>query len=150
MSHKPPIYHTVLPYITVADPDAAIDWYGKVFGAELSILLQTPDKSLTHAEIKIGDTRFMIGGPFPDLDIVGPDTLAGTAVTLVICVPDVDAVLAGAEIAGAEVQVPAEDQFHGNRTATIKDPFGHRWILSTMLEELSDAEISARFQNMIG
>lgn len=147
---QPDFYHTIIPYLTVADAQAASVFYQDVFGAEECINLKLPDGVGAHIEIKIGDTRFMIGGEYPDMGVIGPETLGGSGVTLMQYVDDVDAVIEGALAKGAELVTDIEDQFHGNRTGKIRDPFGHAWIVCTMIEDVDDVEVVKRFNQMMG
>ena len=150
MPTKPAIYHSITPYLTTADPAAAVEFYQSVFGAEQCLRLEGPDGMIVHAEIKIGDTRFMIGGEYPDMDIKGPGLLGGSPVLLYLYVDDLEATLAQAVAAGATVLVEPEDQFHGDRTAKMADPAGHIWMLGQVLEEVSDEEVTKRFNAMMG
>lgn len=150
MAKQPSVYHTIIPYLTVSDPAAAIDFYRSIFGAEECLRLDTPDGAIIHAEIKIGDTRFMIGGEYPDMDIKGPGAPGGSPVALFVYVDDVDATVEAAVAEGATVLAELEDQFHGNRTAKIADPSGHLWMVGALLDELPDAEITRRFKDMMG
>ncbi len=147
---QPDIYHTIIPYLTVEDPTAAIAFYCDVFDAEECINLKLPDGGVAHAEIKIGDTRFMLGGEWPDMDIKGPQTLGGSPVTLLLYLSNVDEVTSNAVAKGADLLADPEDQFHGNRTSKIRDPFGHIWMLSTMFEDVDDVEVVKRFNEMAG
>ncbi|MFN3232203.1 MAG: VOC family protein [Alphaproteobacteria bacterium] len=146
---QPDIYHTITPYLTVKDARVAAAFYGDVFKAQPCINLEMPGGGVAHIEIKIGDTRFMIGEEYPDMDIKSPATLGGSPLTLVLYVDDVDAVTADAAARGATVLAEPEDQFHGDRTARIRDPFGHIWMLATMLEDVDDVEVVKRFNKMV-
>ncbi|MBT2405382.1 MULTISPECIES: VOC family protein [unclassified Streptomyces] len=140
----PERYRTaVVPHIMVADAAAALDFYGRAFGAVEDFRLDAPGGGIMHAEIRIGGAVLMLGdvseGPF-----TAPTTLGGTSVALHVFVPDVDALARTAAAAGAElVQEPA-DQFHGDRTAILRDPFGHIWVFLTHQEDISAAELERR------
>ncbi|MEV7521148.1 VOC family protein [Streptomyces sp. NPDC091371] len=141
----PEHYRTaVVPHIMVADAAAAIAFYVRAFGAVEEFRLDHPDGGgVLHAEIRIGEAVLMLGdiseGPF-----TAPSALGGTSVALHVFVPDVDALARTAVAAGAElVQEPA-DQFHGDRTAILRDPSGHLWVFLTHLEEVSREELARR------
>ncbi|MCJ1676842.1 VOC family protein [Streptomyces sp. APSN-46.1] len=140
----PERYRTaVVPHIMVADAAAALSFYGQAFGAVEEFRLPGPEGGVMHAEIRVGGAVLMLGdtseGPF-----VAPTALGGTSVALHVFVPDVDALARTAVAAGAElVQEPA-DQFHGDRTVILRDPFGHLWVFLTHLEDLSEEELGRR------
>ncbi|MCX4694924.1 VOC family protein [Streptomyces sp. NBC_01408] len=140
----PERYRTaVVPHIMVSDAAAAIAFYQQAFGAVEEFRLAAPKGGVLHAEIRVGEAVLMLGdtseGPF-----TAPSALGGTSVALHVFVPDVDALARTAVAAGAElVQEPA-DQFHGDRTVILRDPFGHLWIFLTHLEEVSDEELKRR------
>lgn len=143
-------YHSLTPYLVVSDAAAAIPFYSDVFGAIERLRLAEPGGKVGHAELQIGDSVLMIADEYPDMGIDGPARIGGTPVSLMLYVGDVDACLAAAEAKGATVLRPAADQFHGDRSATILDPFGHRWTLATHQVDLSNAELQQRWQQMIG
>ena len=99
-----------------------------------------------HAEIQIGDSRVMLADEYPDMGFMSPASLGGSAVTLMIYVEDSDAVYQSALAAGAEIVKPIQDQFYGDRSGTVADPFGHVWTLSTHKEDLTYDEVERRAQ----
>ena len=129
-------YRSVTPYITVDDAEAAIAFYARAFGATENMRLPMGDK-IGHADIIIGDSHVMLSDEFPDMDKLGPNKRGGATASLMIYVPDVDAAFAKAVAAGAEIVKPVEDQFYGDRSGWLKDPFGHEWTLSTHVEDVS-------------
>lgn len=139
-----PGYHSITPSITVQNAGAAIDFYKSALGATEVMRLTMPDGKVMHGEIQIGDSRIMLSDEFPDWGCVSPQSIGGTASALMIYVPDVDAAFTQAVAAGATSISPPTDQFWGDRSARILDPFGHKWSLATHLEEISDAEIAER------
>ena len=147
-AHLPEGYHSVTPYLVVNGAERAIDYYRQAFGAEEVLRLTMPGGKLAHAEIKIGDSRIMLADEFPEWDARGPLTIGGTSVSLMIYVPDCDAVYARAIAAGATPLMPVQDQFYGDRSGSLKDPFGHKWHISTQREKLSQAEIQRRATRM--
>ena len=142
---------TVVPYLTVRDAKAAIAFYVEVLGAtEKDMMLTAPDGSVVHAEIQIGDSLVFLAEPQDDGVGGAPPDLGGTAVRMVIETEDPDAMVAKAVKMGAELLIPVEDQFYGARAGRIRDPFGHVWIVSKMLEELTREEIEARAAKLFG
>jgi PhnB protein len=137
-------YHSVTPYLIVKGGVRAIEFYKTAFGAtELARMMQ-PDGRVGHAEIKIGDSPVMLADEFPEMGQRSPQTIGGTPVSLMIYVPDVDAVVARAVAAGAELTRPVADQFYGDRTGGVTDPFGHAWFIATHKEDLSMEELQRR------
>ena len=139
-----PGYHSITPSITVQNAGAAIDFYKSALGATEVMRLTMPDGKVMHGEIQIGDSRIMLSDEFPDWGCISPQSIGGTASSLMIYVPDVDAAFTQAVAAGATSISPPTNQFWGDRSARILDPFGHKWSLATHLEEISDAEIAER------
>lgn len=138
-------YHTVTPYLTLKNAPAAIDFYKKAFGAVELMRLAGPDGTIMHAEIKIGDSPIMLAEEMPQYGNKSPQALGGSPVGLAVYIPDVDAAFSKAVAAGAAVERPVMDQFYGDRSGTVKDPFGHTWTLATHTEDVSAAEIERRF-----
>ncbi|MCU0702420.1 MAG: VOC family protein [Fimbriiglobus sp.] len=139
-------YHSITPYLIARDAAAAIAFYQKAFGAEEVVRLSMPDGSIAHAEIKIGDSLVMLGEESPAWGTQSPLALNGTPAGLMIYVPDADAAFTQAVAAGATVDRPVEDQFWGDRTGSVYDPFGHKWTLSTHIEDVSPEEMKRRME----
>ena len=133
------------PYIAVKGAANAIAFYKKVFGAKEDFRLEDQDKRIGHAEISIGDGRLMISDEYPDFGALAPASVGGTPVKLHLYVADVDATMKKAQAEGAIVLRPAQDQFYGDRSGMIADPFGHQWFLATRKEEVSPNEMQKRF-----
>lgn len=131
-------------YLAVHDGRAAIDFYRRAFGAVEEFRVVGDDGRLGHAELRIGAVRLMLADEYPEVGATSPVTLGGSGVLLYFEVPDCDAAHDRAVAAGATSRRPPEDQAHGNRTATISDPFGHRWMLSQRLEALDLEAYAAR------
>lgn len=147
MSDSPPI-SPITPYLVVRDADAAIVFYARAFGAEAVLRLADPDGTVGHAHLKAGAAEFMLADEHPDFGAIGPATLGGTPVMFHLAVDDADAATARAVDAGATLLRPVEDQFHGNRRGMVADPFGHKWILSQVIEPLSAAEMQRRYDEL--
>jgi PhnB protein len=148
-SALPTGYHSVTPYLIVDNGQAAIEFYKKAFGAVEILRLAGPEGQIGHAEIQIGNSRVMLADEHPIMGFVGPITLGGSTVTLLVYVSDVDASYHQAIKAGAKMMKPIQDQFYGDRSGSVVDPFGHVWTLATRKQDLSPEEIKALFQKMI-
>jgi PhnB protein len=132
-------------YISVSNAAAAIDFYASIFGATERMRLTERGGRIGHAELRFGDSVLMLADEYPELGFVGPPKLGGTPVSLHLRVDDVDAVTERAQQAGATIERPPEDQFYGARSATLIDPFGHRWMIQQPVEEVSAEEMQRRF-----
>ena len=137
-------YHTLTPYLIVNGGARALEFYAKAFGARELFRMPAPGNKIGHAEMQIGDSRFMLADEHPEQGHRGPSSYGGSPVGLMIYVPDVDAVARQAVAAGATVLQPVKDQFYGDRSGTFKDPFGHTWTIATHTEDLSPEEMERR------
>ena len=148
MSDKPTFqpegFHSVTPSITVKGAAAALEFYQRALGAEELYRIAGADGIIMHAEMKIGDSVVMLGDEFPEWGSLGPKSVGGTASTLMIYTEDSDALAERAVAAGATVLQPVTTQFWGDRSGTLLDPFGHRWMLATRVEIVSPEEMRAR------
>jgi uncharacterized glyoxalase superfamily protein PhnB len=134
----------VTPYLCVHDAAAALAFYADAFGGFEQMRVVGDDGRIGHSEFTIGGARFMMADEYPEIGVVSPQTLGGTSVSLHLEVVDVDYVYERAVAAGAQIVRPPADQTHGNRNATIIDPWGHRWMLSQPIEQLSTEEYGRR------
>ena len=141
-------YHVITPYLAVAGAARAIDFYKNAFGAKERMRMESGPGKIGHAELEIGDSVVMLADEHPEMEFLGPKTRGGTPVTLHMYVKDVDAVFAQAVKAGATPSRPVKDEFYGDRSGTVVDPFGHVWHLSTHKEDLTDEEIGRRMEAM--
>ena len=137
-------YHSVTPYLVVKGAARALDFYARAFGAVELMRMPQADGRIGHAEIRIGDSPLMLADEHPDMGAVGPKTLKGSPVSLLVYVEDVDACFARAVKAGAREVRPVQDQFYGDRSGIIEDPFGHQWSIATHKEDLSPEEMQRR------
>ena len=137
-------YHTVTPYLVVQGAAKALEFYKKAFGATELVRMPGPGGKVMHAEIRIGDSPVMLADEFPEMDARGPQALGGTPVGLCIYVENVDALFDRAVTAGAKVLRPVVDQFYGDRSGTVADPFGHKWTIATHKEDVSPEEMKRR------
>ncbi|AHC27256.1 MULTISPECIES: VOC family protein [Mycobacteriaceae] len=139
----------VIPHLVVHDGAAAIDFYVKAFGATELGRLPGPDGRLVHGAVQINGSTVMLADDYPeycDGQSETPKSLGGTPVTIHLVVTDVDAAFARATEAGAEVVMPIEDMFWGDRYGVVRDPFGHKWSLGQPVREVSDEELSKAMQ----
>jgi PhnB protein len=143
VNFQPAEYHTITPAIIVRDPDAAMEFYKKVFGAEQTTMLRMPDGKVMHAEFRIGDSRIMMAAEFPDYGMKAP-VPGHNSSSLNLYVTDVDAVFKRAVDAGATALMPPADMFWGDRYSKVADPFGHTWGIATHIEDVSDEECARR------
>lgn len=143
-------FHTVTPYLFIKNAAAALDFYKKAFDAKESIRLEMPDGKIAYAAIHIGDSYIMLADEFPEMNVKGPQSLGGSPVTIHLYVADVDAFIARAIKAGAIELKLIQDQFFGDRSGSITDPFGHVWHIATHKEDVSNEEIRNRFKKMFG
>jgi PhnB protein len=137
-------YHSVTPYLAVKGAAKAIDFYKQAFGATELFRMQSPDGNIGHAEIKIGDCIIMIADEYPDMKWLSPTSIGGSGTLLMIYTDDCDAMFNRAVGAGGKETRPLADQFYGDRSGTIEDPFGHKWTIATHKEDLSPDEIDKR------
>lgn len=150
ISPVPAGYHSVTPYLLIGGASAAIDFYIKAFGAVEILRLTAPDGRIGHAEIRIGDSQIMLADEHPEMDFLGPQSRGGTTVSLLIYVANVDAVFARAIAAGATELRPLCDQFYGDRSGAVTDPWGHVWSVASRIEKITPEEIQHRFQELYG
>jgi PhnB protein len=141
-------YAGVTPYLIIRDAARALEFYKKAFGATELMRFPAPGGKIGHAEIKIGDGVVMLADESPEMGHKSPQTLGGTAITLMFYVQDVDAQFAKAVAAGGTVKQALKDQFYGDRSGTITDPFGHIWTIATHKEDVSPEEMQRRMAAM--
>ena len=140
-------YHSVTPYLIVDGAAKAIDFYKAAFGAKEVLRMPMGDR-IGHAEIKIGDSHVMLADEFPERDIRGPKARGGTASSLMIYVDDVDATFKRALDSGAKTDgdMEVKDQFYGDRSGSLIDPFGHKWTVATHIEDVPPQEMETRMK----
>jgi PhnB protein len=139
-------YPQITPYLHVDEAVKAIDFYTSVFVGTERVRMDAPGGKIGHAEVQIGDSIIMLADEFPEMDVRGPRSIGGTPVTINVYVEDVDAVLARAIAQGAKEIRPVENQFYGDRSGQFEDPFGHRWNVSTHVEDVPPEEMQRRSQ----
>jgi PhnB protein len=137
-------YHTVTPYLIFTGASDAITFYKNALGAEEVMRIGGPGGKVGHAEIRIGDSRIMLADERPELQALSPKTIGGSPVSIHLYVEDVDAAVERAVKAGAKLIRPVADQFYGDRTGEVEDPYGYRWFIATRKEDLTVEEIRRR------
>ncbi len=137
-------YHSVTPYLIIKGATAALDYYTRAFGAVELFRMPAPEGKIGHAEIKIGDSPIMLADEAPEMGYKSPQSLGGSPVSIMIYVEDVDTVFNRAIAAGGKEQRPVKDQFYGDRSGTLEDPFGHVWHVATHKEDVSPEEMERR------
>ncbi len=135
-------YHSITPYLVIKGAAKAIDYYKKAFGATEIMRMAAPDGTVGHAELKIGDSIFMMGEEMPQMGYRAPQ--GSTPVGLMLYVPEVDRVFKQAIAAGGRADKEVKDQFYGDRSGTLYDPFGHMWTIATHMEDVSPEEMKRR------
>lgn len=143
-------YHSVTPYLVIDGAAKAIDFYKKVFGATEKMRMPSPGGKVGHAELTLGDSMIMLADEHPDMGHRAPHAYGGSAVSLLVYVPDVDATVKTAIAAGAKVVRPVENQFYGDRMGAIEDPFGHQWSVATHVEDVPPEEMAKRAAAAMG
>ena len=143
-------HHTVTPYLVIKNGVKAMDFYKAAFGATEIFKLVMPDGRLGHGEIRVGDSVIMMSDEFPEYGGKSPQTLGGSPVNIHLYVEDVDAFFKKAVGAGAIERKPVKDQFYGDRSGQLEDPFGHLWWVATHKEDVSPDEMQKRVNAMFG
>ena len=143
--HPPPVIHEVYPYLRVDGAATAIAFYARAFGAVLDFQLVEPSGRIGHAELKLGPAVLMLSEAFPEYGLYAPDGQRSIGALVHLHVDDCDALTARAVEAGATLLMPATDQFYGERSSRIRDPFGHDWLLGHEIERMSTDEMQRRY-----
>ncbi|HKQ20692.1 MAG TPA: VOC family protein [Nitrososphaeraceae archaeon] len=137
----PKDYHSITPALIVKNGDEAIEFYKNGFGVEERSRMKGPDGRVAHAELKLGDSVFMLSDEYPEMKCLSPKTIGGSPVSMYVYVDDVDSIFNKAISAGAKVLDPVKDQFWGDRHGRLEDPFGHLWSIATHKKDLSEEEM---------
>jgi PhnB protein len=144
VKHVPEGFHAVNAVLVVNGAAQAIEFYKTAFGAKERTRLTGPGEKIVHAEMAIGDAVFMVKDEFPEWDDRGPKLTEGSPVRIALYIEDVDELAKRAVDAGAKILIPVADQFYGDRSGRLADPFGHIWIISTHKEDVSAGEMKRR------
>jgi len=137
-------YHTVTPYLIVHDAAGALQFYQKAFGAKELMRFPGPNGKIMHAEIQLGDSKIMLADECPEMGARSARTLGGSPITMALYVKDVDLLASQAVAAGAKVVRQVQDQFYGDRSGVLADPYGHQWNIATHTEDVSPDEMQKR------
>lgn len=144
------VVHEAFPYLRVRNAAQALDFYQRAFGARLRFQLIEPGTGrVGHAELELGPAVIMVSDEYPECDIVGPQSIGGTSVSIHLHVDDADAMIARAVDAGATLLRPPQDAFYGERGGTVRDPFGHEWLIGHSIEQVSPEEMQRRYDAMM-
>ena len=139
-------YYSLTPYLVCKDAAKAIDYYTKVFGAQETVRMPGPGGRIMHAELKIGNSMLMLSDENKERGYLSPETIGGTATSIMFYTDDVDAVYSRSVAAGAKSETPPADMFWGDRMGNVVDPFGHKWAIATHKEDVSPDEMEKRMQ----
>jgi len=143
-------YHSVTPYLILHDATAALEFYKKAFGAVELLRMPAPGGRIGHAEIRIGDSPVMLADENLEINARSARTIGGSPISLMVYVPNVDAVVAQAVAAGGKLVRPVADQFYGDRTGGVDDPFGFHWYIATHVEDVPPDELEKRAAKAMG
>ncbi len=143
-------YNSITPYLVIDGAARAIEYYKSVFGATVVVRMDAPGGKIAHAELQIGDSRFMLADENPGMGQghASATTIGSSPVSLYVYLPDVDSVIHRAVAEGASILKPIQDQFYGDRSGFIRDPFGHLWGVATHKEDVSPEEMNERMKKM--
>ena len=141
--------HELFAYLHVNDAAKAITFYEKAFGAREKFRLTEPSGRIGHAELDFGGATLMLADEFPEYNIRGPQAIGGTSVSIHIHVDNADEVIRRAVNEGAEIEMEPKDQFYGERSGCVRDPFGHRWNIGHSIEEVPTEEMQRRYTEML-
>src|SRR5205807_795358 len=149
--HIPEGYNAITPYLIVKGAAQAIEYYKEVFGATVVVRMDQPDGKVGHAELKIGNSHIMLADENPSMGQghTSAASIGASPVSLYLYLPDVDRVIERAAAAGAKILKPVQDQFYGDRSGFIQDPFGHLWAVATHIEDVSPQEMKERMNKMV-
>ena len=143
------VIHEVFAYLRVRDAARAIEFYKQAFGATERFRLTEPGGRIGHTELDLGPVVLMLSEEYPEYNLSGPQSLGGTSFSMHLHVDDADALIERAVAAGATLVRKPEDQFYGERSGTVRDPFGHEWLIGHSIEELTPEEMQRRYDELM-
>jgi PhnB protein len=141
--------HELFPYLRVKDAGRAIEFYKRAFGATEKFRLTEPSGRIGHCELLFGSTTLMLSEEYPEYGFLGPQSIGGTSISIHLHLDDADAAIERAVAAGATVVRPASDAFYGERSGTVRDPFGHEWMLGHSIEDVTPEEMQRRYDELM-
>jgi len=139
----------MFPYLRVKHADKAIDFYTRAFGVTEKFRLTEPGGRIGHAELDFGGAIVMLSEEYPELGFVGPETIGGTSMSIHLHVDDCDAAIRRAVSEGAELIREPSDAFYGERSGTVRDPFGHEWMIGHSIEDVTPEEMQRRYDALM-
>ena len=148
VNYIPEGYNTITPYLVIKGAAKAIDYYKSVFGATVVVRMDGPDGKVGHAELQVGDSRFMLADENPQMGNRSAESIGASPVSLYVYMPDVDKIVEKAVAGGAKILKPVTNQFYGDRSGFLQDPFGHLWGIATHVEDVSAEEMKERMKKM--
>ncbi len=143
------VIHEVFTYLRVRDAARAIEFYKEVFGATERFRLTEPGGRIGHTELDLGPVVLMLSEEYPEYNLTGPQSLGGTSFSMHLHVDNADALIERAVAAGATLVRKPEDQFYGERSGTVRDPFGHEWLIGHSIEEVAPEEMQRRYDELM-
>lgn len=143
------VIHEAFPYLRVKNAPSAIEFYKKAFGVTEKFRLTEPSGRVGHAELAFGGVTVMISEEYPEYGILGPESIGGTGVSIHLHVDDCDALIARAVASGAQLVREPKDQFYGERSGTVRDPFGHEWLIGHEIEKVTPEEMQRRYDALM-
>jgi len=149
VSYIPKGYNTITPYLVIKGAAKAIEYYKSVFGATVVVRMDGPNGTVGHAELQIGDSRIMLADENLQMGNRSAESIGASPVSLYVYLPDCDKVVAKAAAEGAKILKPVADQFYGDRSGFLQDPFGHMWGIATHKEDVSPTEMKERMKKMM-
>jgi PhnB protein len=141
--------HELFPYLRVKNAGQAIEFYQRAFGAVEKFRLTEPSGRIGHCELLFGSTTLMLSEEYPEYGLLGPQSIGGTSISIHLHLDDADAAIERAVSAGATVIRPASDAFYGERSGTVRDPFGHEWLLGHSIEDVTPEEMQRRYDELM-
>jgi PhnB protein len=141
--------HELFPYLRVKDAGRAIEYYKQAFGATEKFRLTEPGGRIGHCELLFGSVTLMLSEEYPELGFLGPKSIGATSVSIHLHVDDADAAIERAIAAGGTLVRPASDAFYGERSGTVRDPFGHEWMLGHNIEDVTPDEMQRRYDELM-
>ncbi len=142
-------YEGATPYLIIKGAATALEFYKKAFDATELMRMPAPGGTVGHAEIKIGKAIIMLADEFPQMNCKSPQAYGGSPVSIMLYVQDVDTFVNRAVTAGAKLLRPVKNQFYGDRSGSLEDPFGHQWHIATHVEDVPPAEMAKRAQTAL-
>jgi PhnB protein len=149
VNYIPKGYNSVTPYLVIKGAAKAIDYYKNIFGATVLVRMDSPDGKVGHAELQIGDSRIMLADENLGMGNRSAESICSSPVSLYVYLPDCDKVVEKAVAEGAKILKPVQDQFYGDRSGFIQDPFGHLWGVATHKEDVSEKEMAERAKKVM-